>query len=46
MQKAEIQEDKEARNATKEEIMATKAEVDDLKELIKQSMASQGGTSK
>ena len=46
MQKAEIQEEREVRNVTKEELMATKAEVDDLKELIKQFMASQEGTSK
>ena len=46
MQKAEIQEEREARNATKEKLMAMKAEVDGFKELIKQFMAPQEGTSK
>ena len=46
MQKVEIQEEREARNASKEELMTIKAKVVGLKELIKQFMASQGGTSK
>ena len=40
MQKAEIQEEREAKNTTKKMLLATKAEVDDLKGLIKQFMAS------
>ncbi|KAA0042499.1 CACTA en-spm transposon protein [Cucumis melo var. makuwa] len=53
MKKSNIQEEREVRNATKEklmtkkeELMATKTEVDNLKELMKQFMASQEGTSK
>lgn len=43
MQKADFQEEREA---TKAELMAMKAEVNGLKELMKQFMESQAGTSK
>ena len=44
-QKAEIQQEREGRNATRAGLMETKAEIDVLKAMMKQFMDSQGGPS-